>query len=84
MKLSPSNHTIIKPWLLLNLLVSEDNILGKMPAISTLIAIVLQRKLRLKVKSIALLFQSARKQLKDLIPSIFIKKKKKKSDKEKL
>lgn len=77
MKLSPSNHTIIKPWLLLNLLVSEDNILGKMPAISTLIAIVLQRKLRLKVKSIALLFQSARKQLKDLIPSIFILKKKK-------
>lgn len=77
MKLSPSNHTIIKPWLLLNLLVSEDNILGKMPAISTLIAIVLQRKLRLKAKSIALLFQSARKQLKDLIPSIFILKKKK-------
>lgn len=76
MKLSPSNHAIIKPWFLLNLLVSEDNILGKMPAISTLIAIVLQRKLRLKVKSIALLFQSARKQLKDLIPYIFILKKK--------
>ena len=77
MKLFPSNHIIIKPWLLLNVLVSEDNILEKIPAISTLIATVLQRKLRLKVKSIALLFQSARKQLKDLIPSIFIKKKKK-------
>ena len=77
MKLFPSNHIIIKPWFLLNVLVSEDNILEKIPAISTLIATVLQRKLRLKVKSIALLFQSARKQLKDLIPSILIKKKKK-------
>ena len=82
MKLFPSNHIIIKPWFLLNVLVPEGNILGKMPAISTLIATVLRRKLRLK--SIALLFQSARKQLKDLMPSIFIKKKKKKkSDKEK-
>lgn len=65
----------MKPWFLLNVLVSEDNILGEMPVISTLITAVLQRKLCLKVKSIALLFQFARKQLKDLVPSIFTKKK---------
>ena len=74
MRLSLSNHIIMKPLFLLNVLVSEDNILGKMPAISTLITAVLQRKLCLKVKSIALLFQFARKQLKDLVPSIFTKK----------
>lgn len=63
MSLSLSNHIIMKPWFLLNVLVSEDdNILGEMPAISTLITAVLQRKLCLKVKSIALLFQFARKQ----------------------
>ena len=74
MRLSLSCHIIMKPWFLLNVLVSKDNILGEMPAISILLTTVLQRKLHLKVKSIAPHFPFARKQLGDLVPSIFTEK----------